>query len=65
MVRAVLAGEVADVVTSGVKQGATYLQEEGLGPVIQNVVAIAKRYPMQTLLLGVGCGFLLFRLRRD
>lgn len=29
---------------------------------MDEVLAIARRYPMQTLLLGLGCGYLLARL---
>lgn len=60
-----MVGEVADRVTSGVKQAATRLQQQGLGEMVQDVVSIARRYPMQTLLLGFGCVFLLFRRRRS
>ena len=60
-----IAGEVADAVTGGVKQAATRLQEEGFGPMIEDVVAIARRYPVQALLLGLGCGYLFFRLRHE
>jgi len=59
------ATEMADAVTSGVKQAATHLQEQGLERLIENVVAVARRYPLQTLLLGLGCGFLLSRLPRN
>ena len=60
-----LAGRVADNVTSGIKQAAAQLQAEGFRGFIDDLVAIAKRYPMQTLLLGIGGGFLWSRLRRD
>ncbi len=60
-----MAGEVADIVTSGVKHAATRLQEEGFGGMVEDVVAIARRYPVQTLLLGLGCGYLLSRRRRS
>lgn len=58
------ASEMADAVTSGVEQAATYMQEQGLERLIEDVIAVARRYPLQTLLLGLGCGFLLSRLRR-
>jgi hypothetical protein len=60
-----LAGQVADSVTSGVKEAATHLQEVGFRGFIEDLVAIVKRYPLQTLVLGIGGGFLLSRLRRD
>jgi hypothetical protein len=60
-----LAGQVADTVTSGVKQAATQLQEQGVRGLIDDFVAIAKRYPVPVFILGIGGGFLLSRLRRD
>jgi hypothetical protein len=60
-----LTGQMADTVTDGVKKAATRLQEEGFGGMIDDVVAIARRYPMQALFFGLGCGYLLFRFRRD
>ena len=60
-----LAGQVTDTVTSGIKQAATHLQQQASGGMIDGLVAIAKRYPVQTLLLGIGGGFLLSRLRRE
>lgn len=60
-----VAGQVADAVTGGIKDAATRLQEEGFSGMIDDVVAIARRYPMQALALGLGCGYLMFRLRHD
>ena len=60
-----ISGQVADTLTRGVKQAATRLQEQGFGGMIDDVVGIARRYPMQALFVGLGCGYLLFRLRRD
>ena len=60
-----MAGQVADRLTSGINQAATQLQEQGFGAMIDDVVAIARRYPMQTLFIGLGCGYLWTRLHRD
>ena len=60
-----MAGQVADRLTSGINQAATQLQEQGFGGMIDDVVAIARRYPMQTLFIGLGCGYLWTRLHRD
>ncbi|HVG03226.1 MAG TPA: hypothetical protein VM842_10055 [Nitrospira sp.] len=60
-----LAGQVADSVTSGVKQAATHLQEQGFGGFVDDLVAIAKRHPVPMLILGIGGAFLFSRLRRD
>ena len=56
---------LAGTVTSGVKQAATQLQEQGSGGLIDDLVAMAKRYPVPMLILGIGGGLLLSRLRRD
>lgn len=60
-----MVGTVADIVTGGVKQAATRLEEQGFRGITQDVVAVAGRYPVQTLLLGFGCGYLLGRCRRQ
>ena len=60
-----MVGTVADVVTGGVKQAATRLEEQGFGSIAEDVMGIARRYPLQTLLLGFGCGYLLGRRRRE
>ena len=59
-----MAGEMADGVTDSVKQAATNLQAQGFAGMIEDVVAVVRRYPMQTLLVGLGCGYLLSRVRR-
>lgn len=60
-----LAGQVAETVTSGVKHAATQLQEQGFGGLIDDLVGIARRYPVPLLILGIGGAFVLSRLRRD
>ena len=60
-----MTGTVADIVTGGVKQVATRLEEQGFGGILEDVVAVARRYPLQTLLLGFGCGYLWASRRRD
>lgn len=56
-----LAGYMADAVTSGVKQAATRLKEQGFGGLIDDPVAIARSYTMQAIVLGLGCGYLMSR----
>jgi len=60
-----IVGHVADAVSGGIKQAVTPLQEQGFGGMIDDVVAIARRYPMQAIFVGLSCGYLLSRLRRD
>jgi hypothetical protein len=60
-----IAGHAADRLTQGVKQATTSLQEQGIGGMIDDVITFARRYPMQALFVGLGCAYLLSRLRRD
>lgn len=39
----------------------TYLQEKGFENMLEDLTSIVRRYPMQSLLLGVGLGYLLAR----
>lgn len=59
------AGEAANAVARKVKQTSAYLQEQGFGGVVEDLELLIRRYPLQTLLLGVGCGYLLSRARPD
>ena len=59
------ASEAAETVTRSVKQTADYLQAEGMSGIVEDLEVLIRRYPLQTLLLGVGCGYLLSRLRTD
>jgi hypothetical protein len=58
-------GQIAETVTTGIQQMATRLQEQGFRHTMDEVVAIARRYPLQTVAFGLGCVYLLSRLRRD
>ena len=58
-------GEAAEKVYRGVQQTAGYLQDEGVGGVVEDIEVLIRRYPIQTLFLGMGCGYLLSRLRPD
>jgi len=60
-----IAGQIAATVTAGIQQVGTRLQEQGFRHTLDEVTAIARRYPVQTALFGLGCVYLLTRLRRD
>ena len=60
-----VAGQIAETVTTGIKQVATRLQEQGFRHTLDEVTTIARRYPVQAALFGLGCLYLLTRLRRD
>lgn len=59
------AGETAEAVARKVKQTSVYLQQQGIGGVVEILELLIRRYPLQTLLLGLGCGYLLSRARPD
>jgi hypothetical protein len=59
------AGEMADVVSRSVKQTSVYLQEQGVSGIVDDLEILIRRYPLQTLLVGLGCGYLLSRVRTD
>lgn len=59
------AGEAADAVRRKVKETSAYLHEQGIGGVVEDLEVLIRRYPLQTLLLGLGCGYLLSRARTD
>lgn len=58
-------GEMADVVSRGVKQTSVYLQEQGVSGIVDDLEILVRRYPLQTLLVGLGCGYLLSRVHSD
>ena len=58
-------GQAAGAVVRGVKQTSVYLQQQGISGVVEDLELLIRRYPLQTLLLGLGCGYLLSRVRTD
>ena len=60
--------EAVEAATRRIKQTADYVQQEGMSGIVEDLELLIRRYPLQTLLLGMGCGYLLSRLvpiRRD
>ena len=57
--------EAAETISRRVKQTADYVHEQGMGGIVEDLEILIRRYPLQTLLLGMGCGYLLSRLRPD
>lgn len=39
------------------------IRQQGLDGVVEDVEMLIRRYPLQALLLGLGCGYLLSRAR--
>lgn len=59
------AGAAADVVSRGVKQTSRLLRQQGVSGVVEDFEILMRRYPLQTLLVGLGCGYLLVRARPE
>ena len=59
------AGEAAETVARKVKETSAYLQEKGFAGVVEDLEVLIRRYPLQALLFGLGCGYLLSRARTD
>ena len=57
--------EAAEAVSRTVRKTAEYFQEEGMSGIVEDLELLIRRYPLQTLLLGMGCGYLLSRLRSE
>ena len=56
---------VKEAVSRSIKETADYMQQEGVSGIVDDLELLIRRYPLQTLLLGMGCGYLLSRLRSD
>ena len=54
----------ATAVAGGLESASSYLQEKKFEHLAQDVTAIVRTYPVQSLLIGVGLGYLLARRTR-
>jgi len=52
-------GSAASVVADRLQAGGHYLQEHGLHDMTDDVTSMIRRYPLQSVVVGVGIGFLL------
>lgn len=59
------AGAAADAVSRRVKQTSRLLKQEGMSGIVEDLEILMRRYPLQTLLIGLGCGYLLSRARPE
>ena len=55
------AATAASTVTDTVKGAGAYLQEKGMGQITGDLTALVRRYPVPSLLIGLGIGYLLGR----
>jgi hypothetical protein len=58
-------GTAAESVASSLEQGGRYLQQEGFSGVGDDLTNLIKRNPIQSMLVGIGIGFLLARVTRS
>lgn len=56
---------VADKTVAAAARAARDIRQEGIGGVVDDLGILIRRYPLQALLLGLGCGYLLSRARED
>jgi hypothetical protein len=52
-------GTASRAVADNLQAGGRYLQEHGVGDMTDDLAALVRRYPIQSLLVGFGVGFLL------
>lgn len=54
-------GTAAESVAKNLESAGAYLEEKDFGGMVEDLTALVRRYPMQSLLIGMGIGFLLAR----
>jgi hypothetical protein len=55
----------ATAVVSGLESASSYLQEKGFENIAADLTAVIRRYPVQSLLVGVSLGYVLARLTKE
>jgi hypothetical protein len=55
-------GSAAGAVASGLHSGGEYLSEHNVGDMLGDLSGVIRRYPIQSLLVGFGVGFLMARV---
>jgi uncharacterized protein YjbJ (UPF0337 family) len=55
----------ATAVAGGLKSASSYLQEKGYENIATELTAVIRRYPVQSLLVGVGLGYVLARMTKE
>ncbi|MGQ0810667.1 MAG: hypothetical protein ACT4OO_05520, partial [Nitrospiraceae bacterium] len=59
-------GKIGDAIgrmTKGVRASGHYLQEQGMTGTIEDLEALIRRYPLHTMLVGIGLGYLCSHLK--
>jgi len=58
-------GSAATAVADSLESAGSYLQDKGFENMVEDLSGVVRRYPMQSLLVGVGLGYLLARRGTD
>ena len=58
-------GSAASRVATTLESGGAYLQEHNLHGMAEDMTSLIRRYPLQSLLVGIGIGFLIARATRS
>jgi len=59
------AGEAIETVQDGIQHSADYLENSSLVGILEDIETIIRRYPLQTLGVGFGLGYLFSRLHDE
>jgi len=57
--------DVAEQTVDAAARTTDYVRQQGVGGAVEDLEILIRRYPLQALLLGLGCGYLLSRARPD
>jgi ElaB/YqjD/DUF883 family membrane-anchored ribosome-binding protein len=60
-----MVGSTASAVASTLDSGGAYLQEHNLKGMAEDMTNLIRRYPIQSLLVGIGVGFLIAKATRS
>jgi ElaB/YqjD/DUF883 family membrane-anchored ribosome-binding protein len=58
-------GSAASAVASSLETSGAYLQQQHLNDMVEDVSEVVRRYPLQSVLVGIGVGFCLARTFRS
>ncbi len=57
--------DMAGKTSAAAKQATDYVQHQGVEGVVQDLEILIRRYPLQALLIGLGCGYFFSRVRTN
>lgn len=60
-----MVGSAASAVANTLESGGSYLEEQSLSDMAEDLSAVIRRYPIASVMIGFGCGLLLARSFRS